>query len=130
MQTKLSPFAFALLAVSLMPVSAPAAAATYHMQILEPSLKVGSNVPLTVRIIDDATGKTVTAATITQQKLQMLMGTMVMPGEVEALPHVAGEDYRFAANLSMAGEWQLDVVARIPDQTDVATASLHFQAVK
>jgi hypothetical protein len=130
MSKHLNPLAAALLAVSLMPATASAATATYHMQILEPTLKVGTAVPVTVRIIDDASGKPVTTASITQQKLQMLMSTMVMPGTVTPLPHTDSEDYRFTADLSMPGEWQLDLIARIPDQAKETTASLRFQAVR
>lgn len=130
MSKQLNPLAAALLAVSLIPTTASAAAAAYHMQILETSLKVGKNVPITVRIIDDTTGKAVTSASITGQKLQMLMGTMVMLGEVKFLPHATGEDYRFAANLSMAGDWQLDLSANIPGEKDLHHETLSFQATK
>jgi hypothetical protein len=106
MSKHLTPLAAALLAVSLMPAtaSASAAPATYHMQILEPTLKVGAAVPVTIRIIDDASGKPITTASITQHKLQMRMGTMVMPGTITPLPHTDSGDYRFTADLSMAGE--------------------------
>jgi hypothetical protein len=60
----------------------------------------------------------------------MLMGTMTMPSQVKAAAPDASGIYHFTGDLTMAGNWQLDLVAKIPGESEPYLAMLKFQVVK
>lgn len=112
------------------PASGFAATQDYRFELVDQTLKMGHDVPINVRLVNAATGKPVTDATITGQKLNMVMGTMTMPSQVKATtPDVSGT-YHFTGDLTMAGNWQLDLVAKIPGESEPYLAMLKFQVIK
>lgn len=118
------------LGVILAPALGLAETQKYNIELVEKSVKMGKAIPISVHITETATGKTITDATIAGQKLRMNMGTMTMPGDLTALPSDANGNFRFNCDLTMAGEWQLDLVAKIPGEKDPYLAMLKFEAVK
>lgn len=115
---------------SLSPTPSLAATQDYRFELVDQTIKMGHNVPINVRLVNTTTGKPVLDATITGQKLNMLMGTMTMPAQVKAAAPDASGTYRFNGDTTMAGDWQLDLVAKIPGESEPYLAMLKFQVVK
>jgi hypothetical protein len=67
---------------------------------------------------------------ITSQNLHMAMGSVDAPAKITPLPQDANGDYRFSADLTMYGEWTLDLVATVADQPAPVKTSLKVQVVK
>lgn len=112
------------------PVSGFAATQDYHAEVVGAPLHMGKDTPISVKLVNTVTGKAVTDATIIGQKLNMLMGTMTMPGQVKVLPTDASGNYQFAGDLTTAGDWQLDLVVKVPGETDNLLALVKFQVAK
>jgi hypothetical protein len=72
----------------------------------------------------------VTKLNITSQKLHMVMGKVDAPAKITPLPPDASGDYRFNADLTMYGEWTLDLAASVAEEPTPVTASITFQVVK
>ena len=114
----------------LIPVLSLAAAQDYRFELVDQTIHMGHDVPIAVRLLQVSTGKIIADATITGQKLQMLMGDMGMPGQVKAMTPDANGTYRFAGDVTMAGNWQLDLSATVPGKKEPIAGTLRFQAVK
>jgi YtkA-like len=108
----------------------------YRFEIVDQTIHAGHDVVVNVRLIKTHNQapndyEVVTNATIADPKLQMLMNGMApMPAQVKALPPDASGTYRFASDLTMAGDWQLDLSATVPGETEPVTGTLKFQVVK
>ncbi len=112
--------------------STPSLAATqdYHFEVLGQPVKAGHDVSFVVQLTQSATGKAVPNVAITQPKLHMVMGDMDMPIPVKLLPPDEKGNDRFGADLSMYGEWTLDLTAAVPGENEPLTSSTHFQVIK
>lgn len=103
----------------------------YRFEIVDQTIHVGHGVAISVRLIQTSTGKTVTNATITEQKLLMMMGKMEpMPSPVKMLAPDVNGNYRFACDVVEPGDWELDLSAQIPNEKDLARGALKFKVVK
>ncbi|MDE1900597.1 MAG: FixH family protein [Alphaproteobacteria bacterium] len=111
-------------------VQSHAATQDYRFEIAEPPVHMGHDAPVGVKLTNTVTGKPVTGAMITDQKLAMLMGGMAMPTAVKALLPDADGTYRFTGDVTMAGDWQLDLTAQVPGEKDPVHGTIKFQAVK
>ena len=132
----------ALLAVigSASLISIPSLAAShwpvYRFEIVDQTIHAGHDVTVSVRLIqthnyDPNDYKVVTNATITEQKLQMLMDGMApMQAPVKALSPDANGNYRFACDVAAVGDWQLDLSAQVPSETDAVRGTLKLHVVK
>jgi len=107
-----------------------AATQDYRFELTDQTVKMGHDVQINVRLVNSATNKPVTDATITEQKLVMLMGGTTMPSQVKALPADANGNYSFVSDLTMAGNWQLDLSAQVPSEKDPVHGFVKFQVVK
>ena len=109
--------------LSFFPVAAPAASADYRLEAVEPTVPIGHEVPLAVRLVDAASGAPVANAVLFRTRLDMApegMGDMTA-----ALKPAASSDpqvYRFTTTLSMAGRWLLAVQAKVPGVTETVRA--------
>jgi len=104
---------------------------TYRFELVDQTIHTGRNVPVSVRLIQASTGKAVTTGTITEQKLEMVMDGMApMPAQVKALPPDTNGNYQFASDVTMPGDWELDLSATVPGQQDPIHGTLKFQVVK
>lgn len=115
---------------TLSSVTSFAATQDYRFEVLNQPISAGRDATISVQLAQASTNKPVTDATITSQKLHMIMGSMDMPANIQPLARDDKGNYRFSANLTMYGEWILDLVATIPGEKEPIKASLKIQVVK
>ena len=107
-----------------------AATQDYRFERVDQTIHMGHDITVSVHLTQVSTGKTIANATITGQKLQMLMGGMTMPGQVKALTPDENGNYRFACDVTMAGAWQLDLSATVPGEQDPVHGTIKFSVVQ
>ena len=121
----------AALAVSLALVaqSALAGAKDYTLELVETTRPVGAGAILTVRLTDLRSGAPVEDAVIFATRMDMApdgMETMTTP--VTLLPTEAPGMYRFATDLTMAGNWRFSVAVKVQGEPETVEAELLLQA--
>jgi hypothetical protein len=103
----------------------------YEFQLVDQSVQAGPDKIITVRLMNKKTGKAVPDAVIFATRLDMApdgmqeMATKIVP--------VAGSEpgtYKFKANLSMAGHWQLSLGAKVQGETGTVENKLVVTAQK
>lgn len=110
---------------------ADAAAPEFRLEAVEPSVPVGDETPLAVRLVDTASGAPVANAVLFRARLDMApegMGDMTA-----ALVPAASVDpqvYRFIATPTMAGRWLLTVQAKVPGVPETVRAETIITAVE
>jgi len=105
----------ALLGVAFAGATLPAHAEikNYEFQLVQPTVQAGSDRIVTVRLVDKTTGKSVPDAVIFATRLDMAPdGMQEMVTKVTPMPGTEPGTYRFKANFSMAGRWQLSLGAK------------------
>ena len=103
----------------------------YEFQLLDQSIKAGSDKIITVRLVYKATGKPVPNAVIFATRLDMAPdGMQEMVTKVTPMPGTEPGTYRFKANLSMAGGWQLSLGAKVQGETGTVESKLVITALK
>src|SRR5438045_3694682 len=102
----------ALATVVMMSLSQPTRAEVndYEFQLVQPTVRVGPDAVISVRLVNKKTGKAVSDAVIFATRLDMApdaMAEMI----TKTTPVSGGEPgvYRFKANVSMEGRWQLSL---------------------
>jgi hypothetical protein len=86
----------------------------YEFQLVQNEVKKGDGVMVAVRLVNKRSGKTVPDAVISAKRIDMApdgMATMAAP--LEQLPSTEPGVYRFKADLSMQGNWQLSLAAKV-----------------
>ena len=114
-----------------MPTTSYAAPQDYRFEAVPPQVKAGNNAQITVRLIHVPTGKPVTNAVIFQTRLDMSpMGMKDMTAK--AIPVKVEEPglYKFQAPLDMAGDWALQLSAKVPGENDTIQGSVKITAIK
>ena len=121
---KLVRFLYSLaLSQSLILGAAPIASAApedYEFKVIETDLPQGNGAILTVAVTDLRTNGPVTDAVIFATRLDMApdgMATMTAP--VEALASDVPGQYRFQADLGMAGAWRFSIAVHLDAETEV-----------
>ena len=92
----------------------------YEFKVIETALPQGDGAILTVAVTDLRTQAPVTDAVIFATRLDMApdgMATMTAP--VEALASDVPGQYRFQADLGMAGAWRFSIAAHLDAETEV-----------
>lgn len=120
----------ALLGLSLTaPIgSAFAAASDYEFQLVQPEIKKGDKI-VAVRLINKKTGKPVPDAVIFASRLDMTPeGMQEMATKVTPMPDAEPGIYRFKANVSMAGGWQLSLAAKVQGESETVEGKLVIKA--
>ena len=103
----------------------------YEFQLVEPTVQVGPDRTIAVRLIDKVTGKAVPDAVIFATRLDMAPDAMEeMVTKVTALPGTEPGTYRFKAKFSMAGRWQLSLGAKVQGETGSVENKLVITAQK
>ena len=103
----------------------------YEFQLVDPALKAGADRIITVRLINKATGKPVPDAVIFATRLDMAPeGMQEMVTKVTPMPGTEQGTYRFKANLSMAGGWQLSLGAKVQGETGTVENKIVIRAEK
>ena len=82
-----------------------------------------------MRLVNKKTGKLVPNAVIFAKRIDMAPDGMAdMTPRIEQLPSTEPGVYRFKANLSMEGRWQLSVAAKVQGETGTVESKLVIKA--
>ena len=123
----------ALLGAAFAGASLPAHAEikNYEFQLLQPTVQAGGDRIVAVRLVDKTTGKAVPDAVIFATRLDMAPdGMQEMVTKVTPMPGAEPGTYRFKANFSMAGRWQLSLGAKVQGETGTVENKLIVTAEK
>ena len=115
--------------LALVAQTALAGAKDYTLELVETSRPVGAGAILTVRLTDLRSSTPVEDAVIFATRMDMApdgMETMTTP--VTLLPTEAPGMYRFATDLTMAGNWRFSVAVKVQGEPETVEAELLLQA--
>ncbi len=106
-----------------------AAASDYEFQAVSNEVKASNNAELAVRLLHKPTQKPVAGAVLFRTRLDMspdnmadMATTIALDGSPE--PGV----YRFKADLSMAGNWALKLMAKAPGESETVQGTVIVKA--
>jgi hypothetical protein len=103
----------------------------YEFKLAEPTVKTGPDKTIAVKLLDKTTGKPVPDAVIFATRLDMAPdGMQEMATKLTPVPGAEPGTYRFKANFSMAGRWQLSLGAKVQGETGTVENKLVIQADK
>jgi len=129
--TKLARAAIAALIGAAFTGSAHAEIKNYEFQLAQPTIKTGADRIVTVRLVDKTSGKAIPDAVIFASRLDMAPdGMQEMATKVTPMPGTEPGTYRFKANFSMAGRWQLSLGAKVQGETGTVESKLVVTAEK
>jgi hypothetical protein len=123
----------ALAGLAMMAIAQPAAADVkdYRFELVQPTVPVGPESVISVRLVNTRTGKPVPDAVIFATRLDMAPDAMAEM--ISKTTQLAGGEpgvYRFKANVSMEGRWQLSLGAKVQGETGTVESKLVIQARK
>jgi hypothetical protein len=96
----------------------------YEFQLVQNEAKKGDAI-VVVRLVNKRTGKAVSDAVIAAKRIDMAPDGMAdMAGRIEQLPSTEPGVYRFKANLSMQGSWQLSLAAKVQGENGTVESKL------
>ena len=96
----------------------------YEFQLVQNEAKKGDAI-VAVRLVNKRTGKAVPDAVIAAKRIDMAPDGMAdMAGRIEQLPSTEPGVYRFKANLSMQGSWQLSLAAKVQGENGTLESKL------
>ena len=97
----------------------------YEFQLLQNEVKKGDGAIIAVRLVNKGSGKAVPDAVISAKRIDMAPDGMAdMAGRIEQLPSTEPGVYRFKANLSMQGRWQLSLAAKVQGEIGTVESKL------
>ena len=100
----------------------------YEFQLIDKTIKKGDAI-ISVRLIHKPDGKPVPDAVIFATRLDMAPdGMQEMATKVTPMPGTEPGTYRFKANLTMAGGWQLSLGAKVQGETGTVENKLVLKA--
>jgi len=100
----------------------------YEFQLVQSETKKGDAM-IAVRLLNKKTGKTVPDAVIIAKKIDMAPDGMAeMATKIDQVPSTEPGVYRFKANLSMEGRWQLSIGAKVQGETATVQGKLVIKA--
>lgn len=103
----------------------------YQFQLIDPVIKAGPDKTIAVRLVNKTTGKPIPDAVIFASRLDMAPdGMQEMATKLTPMPGTELGTYRFKANVSMAGHWQLSLGAKVQGETGTVEDKLVIQADK
>jgi hypothetical protein len=123
----------ALIAVAIGSASTAALAdiKDYKFELVDQTVQTGTDTVITVRLMNTKTGKPVPDAVIFATRLDMTPdGMQEMMTKIVPVPGTEPGTYKFKANLSMAGHWQLSLGAKIQGETGTVENKLVITAQK
>ncbi|PVE24332.1 heavy metal RND transporter [Microvirga sp. KLBC 81] len=111
-------------------LAAPASAdiTDYEFQLVQTEMPQGGAV-VAVRLVSKRSGQPVPDAVIFAKRIDMApdgMPTMTSP--IEQVPSAEPGTYRFKTNLTMEGNWQLSLAAKIHGETGTIVTKLVLRA--
>jgi hypothetical protein len=97
----------------------------YEFQLVQGEFKKGDGAIISVRLVNKGAGKAVPDAVIAAKRIDMAPDGMAdMAGRIEQLPSTEPGVYRFKANLSMQGSWQLSLAAKVQGENGTVESKL------
>src|SRR4029078_8985634 len=97
----------------------------YEFQLVQSEAKKGNGTVVSVRLVDKRNGKAVPDAVISAKRIDMAPDGMAeMAGKIEQVPSTEPGVYRFKANLSMEGRWQLSLAAKVQGEVGTVASRL------
>jgi hypothetical protein len=104
----------------------------YEFKLVEPTIAVGKDKIVTVRLVNKTTGKPVPGAVIFATRLDMAPDGMPEMATKIALEPATTEpgSYRFKATFGMEGRWQLSLGAKVQGETGTVESKLVITAQK
>ncbi len=121
--------AFTGLAIASFINTAHADVKDYEFQLVEPAVSVGPQSVITVRLVNKTTGKPVSDAVIFATRLDMAPDGMAgMQTKIAPVSSTEPGAYKFKANVSMAGHWQLSLGAKVQGETGTVESKLVVKA--
>ena len=103
----------------------------YKFELVDQTVRAGPDKVITVRLINTRTGKPVPDAVIFATRLDMTPdGMQEMATKIAAVPGGEPGTYKFKANVSMAGHWQLSLGAKVQGETGTVENKLVITAQK
>jgi hypothetical protein len=101
----------------------------YKFELVDQTVQAGPDKVITVRLMNTKTGKPVSDAVIFATRLDMAPdGMQEMVTKVTPMPGTEPGTYRFKANLTMAGGWQLSLAAKVQGETGSVENKLVLKA--
>ena len=123
--------AAALIGAAIAGSPAHAEIKNYEFQLTQPTVQVGPDRIVTVRLVDKTTGKSVPDAVIFASRLDMAPdGMQEMMTKVTPMPGTEPGTYRFKATFGMEGRWQLSLGAKVQGETGTVDNKLVVTAAK
>ncbi len=109
--------------------TALAGAKDYALELVETTRLVGAGAALTVMLTDLRTGAPVEGAVVFATRMDMAPDGMEgMTTPVTLLPVESPGLYRFATDLTMAGNWRFSVAVKVQGEAETVEAELLLQA--
>jgi len=103
----------------------------YEFELVQPTVQTGADRIVTVRLVNKKTGKPVPDAVIFATRLDMAPdGMQEMATKVTSMPGNEPGTYRFKANFSMTGRWQLSLGAKVQGENGTVESKLVVTAQK
>lgn len=103
----------------------------YEFQLARNEVKQGNDVEIAVRLIHKPTGKTVPGVVIYATRFDMEpAGMPTMTAALERLPADDPGLHRFKTDVTMEGDWQLSVAAKVQGETGTAIGKLLVKAIQ
>jgi hypothetical protein len=103
----------------------------YEFQLIDQTVKAGSDKTITVRLVNKATGKSVPDAVIFATRLDMAPdGMQEMATKIALITSAEPGTYKFKATFGMAGRWQLSLGAKVQGETGTVESKLVITAQK
>ena len=103
----------------------------YEFQLVDLTVHAGADKVVAVRLVNKKTGKPVPDAVIFASRLDMAPdGMQEMVTKVASVPGGEPGTYKFKANFSMAGRWQLSLGAKVQGETGIVESKLVVTAQK
>ncbi|MGE0854013.1 MAG: FixH family protein [Hyphomicrobiaceae bacterium] len=114
------------------PVRVHAAAADYEFQPVAVEVKNGPGAELLVRLVHKPSGNPVAEALIVKTRLDMAPDDMEAMTAKHSQAEPAGPPgvYRFKADLTMAGQWALKLMAKIQGERETVIGTVIFTAME
>ena len=103
----------------------------YEFQLIDQTVKAGSDKTITVRLVNKTTGKSVPDAVIFATRLDMAPdGMQEMATKIALITSAEPGTYKFKATFGMAGRWQLSLGAKVQGETGTVESKLVITAQK
>jgi hypothetical protein len=97
----------------------------YEFQLVQGEVKKGDGTIISVRLVNKGSGTAVPDAVIAAKRIDMAPEGMAdMAGRIEQLRSTEPGVYRFKANLSMQGSWQLSLAAKVRGENGTVESKL------